>query len=207
MTRIGFIFLLGICPLVSKAQDCELRKDKGGVKVYACSQDTSKYKLLKAEFSIPNTTFEQLRAFIMDVPNYPTWQYNMVEAQVLKTINDHSLIIRSVTDAPWPVTDREMIVQFSGVIDTGSNLLTMHIKSIPSYDHPKNDKLVRVPFSDATWLVHRDRNNNLQAVYTLRIDPGGALPVWLVNMAIAEGPFESFSKLKNQLAERSKKAK
>ena len=205
MTKTGLILLLGIYPFITNAQDCELRKDKNGVKVYACSQDTSKYKLLKAEFSIPNTTFEQLRAFIMDVPNYPTWQYNMAEAKILKTIDDHSIIIRSVTDAPWPVTDREMIVQFSGVIDKSSNHLTMHIKSIP-FNYPKNDKLVRVPFSDAIWSVSQGVNNSLQAVYTLRIDPGGTIPTWLVNMAIAEGPFESFSKLKNQLVERSKKS-
>jgi len=33
----------------------------------------------------------------------------------------------------------------------------------------------------------------------MRIDPGGSLPVWLVNMAMAEGPYLTFVNLKKQL--------
>jgi hypothetical protein len=140
----------------------------------------------------------------MDVPNYTTWQYNMAEARVLKNIDVNSIIIRSVTDAPWPVTDREMIVQFTSIEDKAFNAMTFKIQTVP-FNHPKKDNVVRIPFSDAKWTVTQDANKNLNVLYTLSIDPGGTLPAWLVNMAIAEGPFESFSKLKNQLAEKASK--
>jgi hypothetical protein len=61
--------------------------------------------------------------------------------------------------------------------------------------------MVRIPFSEAKWRVTRLNQSSLKIDYTLRVDPGGYVPAWLANMAMAEGPFYSFSKLKEYLQE------
>ena len=67
------------------------------------------------------------------------------------------------------------------------------------YQFPANEDLVRVPYSMGVWNVTM-LGNSVKIVYTLTIDPGGSVPSWLLNMAIAEGPYQSFSNLKEILS-------
>jgi len=49
------------------------------------------------------------------------------------------------------------------------------------------------------WLIDPAPGNTLKIDYTLQLDPGGSIPAWLVNMFIANGPVETFRRLKKQI--------
>lgn len=175
--------------------DCTLKKTADNIKVYTCKAKQEKFKSLKAELTIENVTLEQLRSALFDVPNYVNWQYKLEEAKVLQHINDNEIIFRSVVDSPWPVENREMLVRFTCIMDAANNRMEIIARGGIKYDYPQDDDLVRVPFSEARWEV-TTQGNNIHILYYLQVDPGGSLPAWIVNMAMAEGPFESFKKLK-----------
>jgi hypothetical protein len=183
--------------------NCKLKKDNDGIKVYTCEEVDSKFKSLRVETSFQQVTLDELKSLLLDAENYINWQYNMIESKKLQTINDHEIIVRSVIHAPWPVTNREMITHVNVAVQQGPGELTMIIKSIP-YEHPVEKGLVRVPFSEATWQVKVEHDTQLTVQYFLRIDPGGSIPSWLVNMAMAEGPYSSFKNIKEQLSAKSK---
>jgi hypothetical protein len=63
---------------------------------------------------------------------------------------------------------------------------------------PLKRGVVRVPFMHGVWTVINSEQD-LQVEYVLKIDPGGSVPAWLVNIAMAEGPYISFRNLKRQL--------
>ena len=186
-------FLLLSVSLTAQTRDCDLKKDKDGIKVYTCKSDTSKFRSLKAEFVIENTSIPELKVFMFNVPNYLKWQYDAIEASMLKKISEHEMIYRIVIDAPWPVTNRELIVKFSTILQD-DNHASFYINTIVS-DFPANKDLVRIPFSQASWTIARI-NNSLQVTYKMNIDPGGYVPPFLVNIAMADGPHESFRNLK-----------
>lgn len=177
-------------------QDCKEKKNSNGIIVYVCKSDKEQFKTLKAEFTLNHTTLDELVAFMQDVTNYPKWQYNMVSAKILKRESDQVMVTRSELDAPWPVENRELIVQY--VINQNTTKDSLHVtaRTIP-FDYPKSD-LVRIPFSNAEWFVTK-AGDTLKIKYSLSVDPGGSLPAWLVNMALAEGPFHTFSNLKKEL--------
>jgi hypothetical protein len=181
----------------SQENDCALKKNSDGILVYTCKSDNERFKSLKAEFTIRNTTVGELVAFMRNVTNYPSWQYNMVKAEILKHESEDVLITRSEIDAPWPVENRELIVQYALVQNPQQDQLHVTTKTVP-YHYPENPDLVRVPFSHAEWFVH-EVNHSLNVTYIMRIDPGGSVPAWLVNIAMAEGPYQSFVNLKKQL--------
>lgn len=191
-----FFVLCFLWPFSSLSQSwpCDLKREKDGIKVFTCKSDTSKFRTLSADFILEDTSFEELEAFMWNVDNYVNWQYNTVEASLVKKLNDKEMIYRSVVDAPWPVDDRELLVQFS-INRQISNQLSFFIYSV-SYDYPIKDGLIRVPFSQASWHVTKF-GADLRVKYTLNIDPGGYVPPVLVNMAMADGPYESFRNLKN----------
>jgi hypothetical protein len=141
---------------------------------------------------------EQLQAFMMNIENYTSWQYNMIDSKVIKKISDDEVIYRTEVDAPWPVDNREMVVKLKISKEEEPLQMNFSITSIP-YDYPKRDGVVRVTFSQASWHVVAVDGNSLKVEYKLRIDPGGSIPAWLINMAMAEGPHESFKNLKEQI--------
>jgi hypothetical protein len=61
---------------------------------------------------------------------------------------------------------------------------------------------VRVPASRALWIIREKTKNHLEIKYTMQIDPGGDVPVWLVNWVCAQAPYQSFKNLKAILEKR-----
>lgn len=186
--------LLISVPCIAQSADCDLKKEKDGIKVYTCKSDTSKFRSLRAEFVIENKSIEELKVFMFTVSYYLKWQYDAIEASMLKRESVDEMIYRVVIDAPWPVDNREMIVQFSASIHDADHA-NFYINTIAS-DFPKNEDLVRIPYSQAQWDIVR-KNNSLHVTYSLNIDPGGSVPAFLINMAMAEGPYKSFKSLKH----------
>lgn len=200
MKVFTILFCLVITEVYSQSNECDLKRDKDGIKVYTCNSD-NKFKSLKAEFVLENTSIEKLETFLRDVSNYPTWQYNMTEAKVLGRKDASELIYRSVIDAPWPLEDRELIMRFWS--DKAQTDYVYFYMENTSFDYPIDGELIRVPFMKGQWRVKQLKNNTLYVEYFLRIDPGGTVPAWLVNIAMADGPHHSFRNLLEQLKKQS----
>jgi hypothetical protein len=192
-----FIFaLLSIAPLARGQKDCELKKEKDDLKVYTCPSPDSKIKILKVELLVENTSFQELLDFVNDIDNYVNWQYNTIEARVLET-QARSKIYRTVVSAPWPMSNREMIMEISHEFDSLRQELLIESRH-NTYEYPEDEDLIRVPFCIAKWRVVSQKAG-LRIEYTIRIDPGGSVPAWLVNVAMADGPYYSFINLKKAL--------
>lgn len=198
MKTLSTLFsLLFYGTLFAQSNDCVLKKSDDGILVYTCKTEGARFKSLKATCTISNTTIDQLVTFLKRVEDFPKWQYKMVSAKVLKQLSDSMVIVRSEIDAPWPVVNRELIVQYSFEQNKQSNKLKIITKTT-AYEYPSSDDLVRVPFSHAEWDVTAV-GKDLRISYQMQIDPGGSLPAWVVNMAMAEGPHHTFSNLKKSL--------
>jgi hypothetical protein len=83
-TSMLFSAILSIAQSASAQSDCQLKRQKEDLKVYTCSSSESKLKVLRAEFIIKNTSFDNLLEFLRDINNCVTWQYNTIEAGTLQ---------------------------------------------------------------------------------------------------------------------------
>lgn len=178
---------------------CKLKKDKDDIKIYACHTDTSRFKSIRADVIIRDVSIGELKAHLMDAENYVTWQYKMEDSRLLQRISDSELIMRTVVDAPWPVNNREVITRLKVSVNKAGTELAVEGKVV-AHEYPPEKGLVRVPFSRSHWRVNAINGNDLKVEYFLTVDPGGSIPAWLVNLAVAEGPYESFRNLITQLS-------
>ncbi len=199
-TRCFFIIILTFCKIVGiAAQDkCKLRKDEDGIKVYTCHVDSSKFKSILTEFDI-SCSQDVLISKVLDVPGYTRWQFNTVQAKVIKTISEKEKIYRTVIEAPWPVTDRDMVVHLRISKSEVETVITTDSETGIIEEQPD---LVRVPFSHAQWIVTSKNKDQLHVKYTMLIDPGGSVPVWLVNWTCAHAPLQSFQNLKKMVGQK-----
>ncbi len=192
---IGFLIPLGI---VHAQSECTLRKDSNGIKVYTCSVNDSNLKAIKATFDL-EAGLSQLVAVVQDVPAYTAWQYRMIKSKLVSQ-HRNELIYHSEVSAPWPVSNRDMVVQLKFKYDSVNRIMDIDAIGLPALV-PLVEDNIRIPHFKANWNIHVVNKNHLRIEYNLMIDIGGSIPAWLMNMAQAEGPFETFSKLKTQITQ------
>jgi hypothetical protein len=191
------VLFLCVVRLVGVAQtDCELRRSEDSIFVYACKVSDSRIKAIRANFRLPASASE-LAGHILNVEGYTEWQYNIIKAEVLEVISDLELIYRAEVKAPWPVSNRDLVVRLKITQNPETNVMTFSIVSIPDYI-PEYKGIVRVPKSEGRWTITPEAGG-LKIDYSFLVDPGGSLPSWLLNLSIAEGPHKTFSNLTNRI--------
>lgn len=175
----------------------ELKVDKEGIKVYTKSADNSSLKSVKTVCTI-DASLSRLTAVLLDIDRTIDWVYATKKCSLLKQVSQSELIYYSEIDAPWPVSNRDFIVRLWAVQDEKTKVVSILAENKPSYLAEK-DGIVRIKHSVSKWLIEPLPNGKVKVEYTLQVDPGGNIPVWLINLFATKGPYESFKKLKLQV--------
>jgi len=195
-------FLITVCVCAFAQESWTLVKDQDGIKVYTRRIASEKFKEVRANFEL-NATEDQLVGILENIPHHKDWSYGTKRTFVISKKNKDTIIYYSEVSLPWPLSNRDLVLQLSFSRDSVDHSLHIQAKSIPGI-LPANPTLVRVPFSVASWDVKILPNKLLSIQYTLSTDPGGALPAWLVNFAASVGPYNSFQKLKALIGKENK---
>lgn len=180
-----------------------LKKEKGGIKVYTHVNPNSPFNMLKAECDLEVRQTEILN-LILDINKHKDWVYNTVQSELIKKISNNEIIYYGETYAPWPVSNRDLVIHITANTDSITGICTIKAFSEPSL-RPVVSGKVRVPRSLSVWKLIPINDNKTHIIYTLDIDPGGILPAWLVNYASIEGPYLSFQKMKSLLLQSQNK--
>lgn len=174
----------------------ELRRNENGIEVYSRTPLAGERKEIRVLCQF-NTSKAKLIRTIQDISDYGKWVYSTKENKIIKTISPTQSIYYAVSHLPWPLKDRDLIVELN-ITDTKENRFEIEAKSLPDY-LPKNNTYIRVPYSRALWDVTVLNDHALKIDYTFSVDPGGSIPSWLTNATLPVGPYNSFYKLKTLL--------
>lgn len=191
------VVLVSISFLCSAQEKWQLIKNEDGIKVYTRRLENEKFKEVRADFEL-KATQDQLIALLQNITHQKEWSYGTKKTYMIDKKNKDTLIYYVEVALPWPMSNRDLVVELSFKKDTLNKTLFIQAKSIQGI-LPEKPNLVRVPFSLAQWDVSTQPNKHLKIQYTFSTNPGGTLPAWLVNFAAATGPYNSFHKLKELL--------
>jgi hypothetical protein len=180
--------------LTCTAQDWELKKNQEGVKVFTKSNANSPFDLLMAECEV-NVGINQMLALIYDVSRHTEWVYNSVQSVLIKKNSTYDIIYYGETYAPWPVSNRDLVIHLTAFTDSITGICNITAISEPKLKPLVKGK-IRIPRSVSKWKLIAINKQTTRVIYTLDIDPGGSLPSWLVNFASIEGPYLSFLKMR-----------
>jgi hypothetical protein len=198
LKRYLFISVISLLFVIKvDAQVWELKKNNDGIKVYTKKNKQSPFDLLKAECEI-SVSVDQMLNLIFNVSRHTEWVYNAVQSVLIKSNATYDILYYGETYAPWPVSNRDLIIHITAVTDSLTGVCTIKATSDPNL-RPKVAGKIRVPRSISIWKLTPINSKNTHVTYTLDIDPGGSLPAWLVNYASVEGPYLSFLKMKEIL--------
>ncbi len=192
----GSILFLACASAVAQ-KDWELKVDKEDIKVYTKNMDNSALKAIKITCSI-NASLAGLTAVLLDIPGSIDWVYATKKVTVLKPVSPAEVIYYSELNVPWPVSNRDFIVDLKVTQDEKTKIVTVIGYNKPAY-LPVYKNIVRIQQSYSKWVIYPMPNAQVRIEYVLQADPGGSVPAWLINMFATKGPFETFKKLREQV--------
>ncbi len=170
-----------------------LKKNKNGIKVWLRSVKCTPMRAFKGigeiKGKIPN-----LVAFLMDIERYPEWMYPLTESFILSRISETEAYIYNVLKPPV-VSARDGTVrrQWYYYPDTGTVIVT--IKGITEYV-PRRKKIVRGEMIIAYYKLVPTSDNTIEMTYECITDPGGILPVWLINFCVVYTPYSTIKQIR-----------
>lgn len=196
--KLIYISLLffGIFIQSATDEDWKLKKEEDGINVYTRDRAGSNLKDIKVTCSYESS----LSAFVYVLSqkeDYPEWIYSCSESKVLKVVSPLESYHYQVTDAPWPVDDRDLIIH-QKIKQNSNGTVEIFASGSPDYI-PEKRKRVRVPDYKAHWKIVPEGKNLLSVEYYISLDPGGSIPDWIINMGVTEGPFKTMKNLKERL--------
>jgi hypothetical protein len=193
-----FLLVSLLLPVIAKSQHVwKLKKDKNGIKVFSRKSDKFKFDELKVE-CVMDGTLSQLAAVLLDVNNQHQWVYKTAKSQLLETVGTAEVIYYSEIECPWPFENRDMVVRMRMMQNITDKVVTIEAKNVSGY-MPDKLRLVRINYSNAHWTVTPISATQFKVYYTIQVDPGEGVPAWLLNLFAINGPYESFSNLKEKI--------
>jgi ribosome-associated toxin RatA of RatAB toxin-antitoxin module len=175
----------------------ELIKNEDGIKAFTRKAESSDIKQVKVITNI-KSTLSALVAIVRDVKSHPKWIYRCKKAETLKKLSNTEIYYYNETEAPWPVSNRDIVTHALIKQDEKTKIVTITSTGLPEYIPPKKD-IVRIKKLNSKWIFIPKSDGTVDVTSLILIDLGGELPAWIVNMAVADGPFETVYKMKREV--------
>jgi hypothetical protein len=191
-------FLAGGLPAASHADDWRVISERDGIVVSSRAVEDRRYPQLRAQGVVRGTPDEVL-AVLLDVPAYRQWVPDCAEATTLRRIGARRSLIYTRTDLPWPVLDREAVIDQEVFLVREPTLLTVEFRAVPAPEVPRAINTLRTEFAEGSYTIEALDAGLSRVTYRIDADPGGHVPDWLVELQIRRNPLETLAGLRRQL--------
>lgn len=188
---ILFIFSVSLTN-ISIGQEWTLEKDKNGIKIYARDVADSQFSETKAICNF-NTSKEEFLAFIWHIEDYPNWQSDYKISKIIESKNDFDKTIYFEFKAPWPVSNRDVVINMKQVVKDDA---TYAYTKIAASDIKPIDGIIRMSKYDGFWKI-KEIENGIEVTLQMSTNPEGKIPGFLIDFYKATGPFNAFTNMQN----------
>lgn len=182
--------------------DWSLARDRSDIKVWTRTIPDYPIRGFKA-VTVVKSSLSGLISLIMDTERADQWIYRTMRVDVLKRDDEKStFVIRVVTDFPWPLSNRDVIVAGRMSQDDKTGTVIVSSRSLVSPQYPPLDEFVRMPDIDGNWIFRPLGKGLVEVTMQGRADPGGSIPPSVVNLIIHETPYRTLQGLRRMISDR-----
>lgn len=192
--KFRLLFLLLIASISSLiAQDWEQQFSKEGVSVWTRKISWSDYKEFKGETTV-NGSLNEILSILDDINCYTKWVYNCIEAKQIKRESAFRGIRYTAIKAPWPVTDRDVVFEYT--VSQNRTTKVVNIKLIGIKGVVPEKGRVRMTYMIGNYQLTPIGKNKTKVIYQSHNDPSGSVPTSIVNKMITDTPYNTLLNLK-----------
>ncbi len=161
---------------------------RDGIDIYSRNTKNSPIKSLRAE-GVIKSSINQITAILRDVPTAMDWVPNLHHRSYVKNISDTEAVLYDVTNLPWPVKDRDMVVHHRLVLSPDQKYLILKFNSVEN-EKPYDENYVRAHIQEGEIHFRPVQNNHTFVKVFMLVDPMGKIPKWVVNLLQVKMPYE-----------------
>lgn len=161
---------------------------KEGIDVYSRKSVNSSINSLRAE-GVIHAKVGQIVAILRDVNSATDWVPNLVQRRYVEHISDREAILYDVSEMPWPVKDRDLVVHHKLSISADNKFLILNFKSVKHNSKKEGKDRVRaqIHFGKIEFFP---KGNQTFVRLEMLVDPMGKIPKWVVNFLQVKMPSE-----------------
>lgn len=198
LTLLTALLLLPGFLIAQSSGKWELKRDKGGIKVYVREVEGSKIKELKFTTEI-KASLNAIAAVLTNVEGFDDWVYASVKSETIKKVSDTDVYYYTEIDFPWPLNNRDLVLHTKFWQDVKTLAIHSETNSVHWMKSEVED-LVRITKADLRWVFTPIGNGKVKVEYYLNADPGGSIPPWMVNLAADQGPLQTMIDFETEIA-------
>lgn len=154
-----------------------------------------------------NVGVVHILAVLDDVPGSTNWMHNCIEASLVKQTGAYERIVYNRTDAPWPVSDRDVVLNSKVTVNKEKKTVTINFHSIQDRRKGEVEDVVRMPRLKGHYKFTVLSKDKTRVEYQIDADPGGSLPDFVINMASRDLPIYTLVNLQKKAIDTSKSGK
>ncbi|MCP5425151.1 MAG: START domain-containing protein [Gammaproteobacteria bacterium] len=174
--------------------DWQLIHDEEAIQVFTRPVLGSPIRELRGTTTV-HSSLSALVALLQDADANAEWVYHSGGVKVLQRISERESMVYAITEAPWPIADRDAIIRFSLTQNPQTLAVTIAMTAVPDY-LPPQPSYVRMPVFQGFWLLQPRPHGDVDVVCQLHAEPGGVLPTWLANPAAERAAFRTLANLR-----------
>lgn len=170
----------------------ELREEDGNIRVYTMDRDGSSFQAFKAE-ALLDAPINAVVAVMDNPTSCIEWLLNCTESYAVGKSSFHDRYVYSVNSMPWPVTDRDYVLNIHTKGNKATGEVVVNMSAAPDMQANRSNR-VRVEQSDTRYRFIPE-GDTTRMIWLQHTDPNGTLPGWLVNSLLIDIPLESTKEL------------
>lgn len=182
----------------SHSADWEVIAERDGVVVSRRPVAGRAFPQLRAVGEVPGTPYEIL-AVLLDVPAHAKWLPDCIESRTIRRLDAWRYIIYTRTDAPWPVSDREAVIENEVIFLEPPLKLKVSFEALAAPEVAHARGTVRMKTVNGYYLIEAIDDSRSLVQYELDADPAGTLPAWLVTYQSTRNPLQTLFGLRKRL--------
>jgi hypothetical protein len=140
----------------------------------------------------------QLLAILQDIDHHCLWMHGCHTARLVGREGDFSYVLYNRANAPWPVSDRDVVMRALIEIKPKSHTVLIRFTNITHPGAPSVEGVVRMPRLAGFYKLTALSESRTRVTYQVDADPAGDLPAWVAEMVVEDMPFNTLSNLRKR---------
>lgn len=140
----------------------------------------------------------EVLAVLDDIGHFTEWLASCSDARLIKKIGEFERLEYNRTGAPWPVSDRDVVLRSTVEASTEKREVWARFQSVTLPGRGPIDGVVRMPRLRGFYHMQAIDEGHTRVTYQIDADPGGMLPDWLVKQTSRRLPIDTIVGLRKQ---------
>jgi uncharacterized protein YndB with AHSA1/START domain len=132
--------------------------------------------------AVVDASIVRVVSVLMDSARLPQWMDRLAETRRIRTQGERHYVEYSRANVPFPLTDRDFVVESRVETDTAKKQVLLKAHSVVDASAPVNGLVRGEVLSSIFTLTPLDHGQRTRVVAEVHTDPKGSIPKWLVNL-------------------------